>query len=505
VRLALGGLVRSEPRRLSALIALVLALLAAKAGAAEPERAAPDTFEYTRPTEKNYLRAILELEGLTTVSVVWYVMAVRKGGDVGYGWPMFEKKLSGTAFAHDDNAFGTNFHGHGLGGNVYYLSARSNHLSIPESFGFAVAGATLWEYFGEVSEIVSINDLIVTPFSGIGIGEPLLQFSAFLDRQQHPSFVNRAFAAVFGPLKTVNDALDGAQLKRASTARDEWHRFELALGPAYTRSQVDDPNRSLRYHTETRIALAESLARLPDYDFQGAHSQWFDDGNLSGISLDFALGARGISDFALSTNVVPFGYYWRNARVAFDGEVRGSGIVAGFEMGYHYLSHDYGDSKLGGRDHTAFIKPVGAMVEYHASFGKASLTSRIDAMGIYGGVHPMASGAFGPDRSALAPVLRHFDYYFGAGAELKSALSLRYGRLEAEGSLLARGFTCVDEHVQQSISDTWQRFAFAFSYRILPAWAVRAFSDDTRRAGRLATARGSAHESATGIELRSRF
>ncbi|HEY3669026.1 MAG TPA: DUF3943 domain-containing protein, partial [Polyangiaceae bacterium] len=205
---------------------------------AEPQRKTYGTFEYTTPTEKNYLRAILELEGLTTISVVWYVMAVRNGGDVGYRWQMFQKKLSGTAFAHDDNAFGTNFHGHGIGGNAYYLSARSNHLSIAESFGFAVAGATLWEYFGEVGEIVSINDLIVTPFSGIGIGEPFTQFSAFLDRQQNPSMANRVLATVFGPLKTVNDQLDGVELKRASTSRDDWHRFVIGGAPAYTRSQV---------------------------------------------------------------------------------------------------------------------------------------------------------------------------------------------------------------------------------------------------------------------------
>jgi len=497
--------VLSEDRRLiwTGVVAFGLSLCCASANA-EPERATRDTFEYTTPTEKNYLRAVLELEGLTTVSVVWYVMAVRHGGDVGYSWQMFEKKLSGTAIGHDDNAFGTNFHGHGVGGNAYYLSARGNHLSIPESFGFAVAGATLWEFFGEVGEVVSINDLIVTPFSGIGIGEPLTQFSAFLDRQQNPSLVNRTLATVFGPIKTVNDALDGVELKRTSTPRDEWHRFVISGAPAYTRSQVNDPGRTLRYHTELRVVLSERLARLPDYDWEGEHSEWFSDGNLSGVSLAFAAGARGVSDFGFATQVVPFGYYWRRARVVADG-VQGSGVVAGFEMGYHYLIHDYGDSKLGGLDHTAFIKPAGAMVEYRASFGELSLTSRIDASVTYGGIHPMASGAFGADRSALAPVLRHFDYYFGAGGELESSVSLRYGRVEAEGSVLGRRFTCVDEHVKQSISDTWQRFDLALSYRILPAWALRVFSDDTVRAGRLAAARGSAHESAAGLELRSIF
>ena len=46
--------------------------------AAESEQPSPDTFEYSAPTEKNYLRAVLELEALTTVSVVWYVIDVRQ-------------------------------------------------------------------------------------------------------------------------------------------------------------------------------------------------------------------------------------------------------------------------------------------------------------------------------------------------------------------------------------------------------------------------------------------
>jgi len=139
------------------------------AARAESSDAVPDTFEYTTPTEKNYLRAVLELGALTTVGVVWYAIDVRQGEGVGYRWEKFEKKLSGSAIGHDDNAFGTNFRGHVLGGG----SARSNHLSILESFGFALAGTVLWEYFGEINEVVSFNDLIVTPFSGIGLGEPL--------------------------------------------------------------------------------------------------------------------------------------------------------------------------------------------------------------------------------------------------------------------------------------------------------------------------------------------
>lgn len=469
----------------------------------EPKDSAPETFEYATPAEKNYLRAIIELEALSTVSEIWYVIDVRHGGDVGYRWQTFQKKLSGTAIGHDDNGFGTNFRGHGVGGNAYYLSARGNHLSIEESFGFAVAGAVLWEYFGEISEVVSVNDVIVTPFSGIGIGEPLTQLSAFFDRQS-PTFANRALGTLFGPIKSANDALDGATLSRTSTAHDEWHRFTISASAAFEREQSQEATRTRMYRDEERFGLSERLARLREYDGATDRSEWFSDGNLSDMSLRVAAGPHGPTDFAFASDVVPFGYYERHARQAADG-VHGGGMVVGFEMGYRYLVHDYGNGgPASSLDRSAFVQPAGLMFEYRGAFGPASITSKVDVAATYGGVHPIASAAFG-DRSTLTPVLRNFDYYFGAGGQIESSLTLQLAGLEADGSMLGRRFVCVDEHVQQSISDTWQRFGFGFGYRLRPMWMLRFFSEDTVRAGRLAAARGVVHESAAGLEARAIF
>jgi hypothetical protein len=463
----------------------------------------PDTFEYTAPTQKNYLRAVLELGALTTVGLAWYAIDVRQGQGLGYRWQTFQKKLSGSAIGHDDNAFGTNFRGHGLGGNIYYASARSNHLGIGESFGFAVAGALLWEYFGEIGEVVSVNDLIVTPFTGIGLGEPLAQFSAFFDRQS-PTVVNRTLGAIFGPLKSVNDALDGAKLSRTSTRRTDWHLFSATASLALTRSEFRQPALLVRDHTDVRLEVSERLARLPDYDTVGQHSHWFSDANLSGMSLGVAFGAQGLRDFSFGADFVPFGYYQRDVRGAAD-DLHGSGWVLGFQMGYRYLVHDFAAAPETGLDRTAFVEPAGALFESTLELGDVSVRSRLAVAGIYGGVHPLASGAFGPDRDAWQSVLRHFDYYFGAGAELDGSLALRVYRLDSELALLGRSFVCVDEHAQLSMSDAWRRLRWTVGYRIHPDWSLRVYSDDLRRTGRLGVARASAHEVSAGLEARATF
>jgi len=463
----------------------------------------PDTFEYTTPTEKNYLRAVLELGALTSVGVAWYAIDVRQGRDVGYRWQMFQKKLSGTAIAHDDNAFGTNFRGHGVGGNVYYGSARSNHLGIGESLGFAIAGAVLWEYFGEISEVVSVNDLIVTPFTGIGLGEPLVQFSAFFDRQS-PTAINRAFGSVFGPLKSVNDALDGSKLSRSSTRRNDWHLFSAAASLAFTRSEFHQPGLSVSEHTDYRLEVSERLARLPDYDAAGRHSLWFSDANLSGMSLGVAFGEQGLRDFAFGADFVPFGYYQREMRGA-AGDLHGSGWVLGFQMGYRYLVHNFAAVPETGHDRTAFVEPAGALFESTVEFGNLSFSSRLAVTAIYGGVHPLASEAYGPDHAAWQSVLSHFDYYFGAGAQLEGSLGLRVFRLDSELSLLGRSFVCVDEHAQLPMSDAWRRLGWSVGYHIDPSWSLRFYSDDLVRTGRLGVARASAHETSAGLQARATF
>jgi hypothetical protein len=476
----------------------------ATAGAeAKLVRPDPETFAYTTPTEKNYVRAVLELESLTTVSVVWYVISVRKGGDVGYRWQTFEHKLTGSSIAFDDNAFGTNFHGHGVGGNAYYLSARGNHLSVPESFGFAVAGAVLWEYFGEISEVVSVNDVIVTPLSGITIGEPFTQLGAFFDRQS-PTLLHRVLGSAFGPIKSINDAFDGTTLRRASGPDDEWHRFTLASSTGVVREEISARSRSVQSRDFVAFELSERLARLRNYDGATDRAGWFDDANLSDLSLTVAVGPRGLKDLAFKSDVVPFGYFQRRAQRNSRG-LFGSGFVVGFEMGYRYLLHDYGGVPHSSLDRAAFVQPVGALFEYRATLGSVSLTSKLDLAGAFGGIHPIALDAFGPDRSSLASVVQHKSYYFGAGGQVEASLSLGFGQLVADGSLLARHFVRVDPNVTQYIEDDWRRLAAGVGIHIRPAWLLRVYSEDSLRMGRLADARTVAHENAAGLELRANF
>src|SRR6185295_4127945 len=129
--------------------------------------------------------------------------------DLGYDWDGLRSKLLFQSIAFDNNKFPTNWVTHPIAGWLYYTVPRSNRLSVQESFAFALASSTFWEFLGEIREQASVNDMIVTPVSGLPIGESLVQLGALMQRSRRGT-VTRALAWTFGGAKSLHDAIDGA-------------------------------------------------------------------------------------------------------------------------------------------------------------------------------------------------------------------------------------------------------------------------------------------------------
>ena len=151
-----------------------------------------DAFPLVVHHDKHYIRAGLQIGAVLAIGLVDYMLSTtaRGGTDrpgdtrwgLRYDWTVLREKLIGTGLDLDTNKIATNYVSHPLAGTLYYTAARSNHLSLAESYAFAILGSTTWEFFGEIREVTSINDLIVTPVSGVSIGEPLMQLSGFFRR-----------------------------------------------------------------------------------------------------------------------------------------------------------------------------------------------------------------------------------------------------------------------------------------------------------------------------------
>jgi hypothetical protein len=84
-----------------------------------------------------------------------------------------------TGFVWDTDDFWTNQFSHPYHGGLYFTLARSSGLNFWNSLVYPVGGSLMWELFME-NEPPSINDFIVTPTSGIILGEITYRISSLI-------------------------------------------------------------------------------------------------------------------------------------------------------------------------------------------------------------------------------------------------------------------------------------------------------------------------------------
>ena len=509
---------RAHP--MSSTAALLCSLFAATLGCARPalaqskfESSAPPTFAYEAPASANYVRGLLELGGFVTFGFIWYVTQTDIAADaydVSYSWPVFRKKLSGEALELDTNELGTNYVGHPIGGAMYYTAMRSNQLSVTQSFAVAVGGSLLWEYFGEVHEIVSLNDMIVTPIAGLAIAEPLIQLGAFFDRGS-PNLPNRILGTLFAPLKTLNDLLDGRTLARSADvdgygfARGEWHQFDLRLGAATTQQRAADGTPE-HVFSRWRLSLSSALVRLPDYADAGEHSFAFDDAHVSSIDVRLGGGGGGLADLDVSTQVALLGQYQRSAERHRDGSLWGHGELFGLTVGYRYLMHDYDRDGERPRDRIGSVQPLGVLFDHVSDLGELRVHVRADAGGEFAGVRPYALRAYRAQNegSELTTVLQEHLYYFAIGGHALASLDVTTHGLEAQASARLDGYSAVGASIAAWDHKGVLQLRLSWGIPHTPL-RLGTFVERHWRSGYMAHARAERIEDSVGMDLGARF
>lgn len=404
----------------------VLALAAAAPSAAradEPvtQRLSTDryaAFPLAEHHDKHHVRAGLEVGGILAVGLVDYLLnTAARGGtlkegdvrwDLRYDWPAFRQKLTGLGVGLDSNKMPTNYVSHPFAGTLYYSVARTNHLSFAESFLFAAVGSSTWEYFGEIREITSINDLVVTPVAGAAIGEATLELAGFFARGKK-TFSNDALSLLFSPTKAINEATDDAHTLRSTDTdalgftRDVWHRFVATAGAGVTIQQDAGRGHPRGTYPDLRFGIDTALANLPGYRGAGSEAHLYDDGNISNLSFDFALSRGRLVDALFAARVVPVGYYLREASLDEAGRPRGSGTLVGLRIGFEYAMHDWDRDRSRPVDVISMVSPLGVAAEQIWSGGDWQLCAGADLYGAIAGVSPYGVGDY---RAALDPGLR---------------------------------------------------------------------------------------------------
>lgn len=408
-----------------------------------------EAFPLVVPHDKHYVRAGLEEGGILIVGLVDYLLNTNaRGGTLRageqrwalrYDWPTLHDKLIGTGLNLDANKFNTNYASHPFAGTLYYTAARSNHLSFAESFLFAILSSTTWEYFGEIREITSINDLITTPVSGTAIGEALMQLHGFV-RRGEKGFLNDTLSFLTSPVAAVNEWTDEAESLRGL---QPWHRFVASGGLAATKQRKET-------YLDERLSIDLAIANLPGYGSTGHEGHLFDDGNVSNIRFDVTSSRGHVVDALFATRIVPVGYWWRD---------REHGAYVGLRMGFEYGMHDWDRDRARSTDLFTFASPLGVAAEYAFASGDLQLRTSLDVYASLAGITPYALFDYLKTHSSgpLLTPIRENGYYHAFTVTAAPAVEVAWRNVRLKTELRVDSFRAiqgVDENEGQGVDDS---------------------------------------------------
>jgi len=391
------------------------------------------------PPAPVYPRRMLLEETLALVAgVIWYRADShfnKYDWDFNATWSNVEKRLiTFDAVRFDDNAFGINALVHPLEGVGYYLIARGNRLPPVQSFLVALTVSAIWEWIIEYREVVSINDMIATPVSGLALGEPFVRFSAFL-RAGSPGPLKEVLATMLNPLDAVNGWAEGRP--RAATGPTDayglplLYRHRLELGVAYSRADFG----AAGGRNEARLAIDLFVDATPALRYPGVRTSFVGPGALNWLAGSLSAANPNTWWGRVFGEVALAGRLRRQASGAADVDPTSSQrLFLGLGTGVEYASRSFPGAGL---DQLAIIRLAGPLVDWGLARPGLELHLVGDLLYDFGMVRALALpyyvAAHGTE--LLSSVLALHGYYYAQGGSASLRFTVEYGRLEV-GAIL---------------------------------------------------------------------
>ena len=458
--------------------------------------------------EPYYLRAAVEEGVLLVLGSIQYAteQSNSQDWDLHYDWPSFRSKLTGESVRFDTNKFDTNNITHPVAGTLYYIAARGNRLTILESFLYTAAASTIWEYVGEFRELVSINDLLVTPLSGVVIGETLTQLGVYV-RRSRPGVARDIVGTILAPSTSIHDLVDGARLRPSDAvdglglSRDAGHSFALSGGAGVLWAGGVDAG------AMERASLHAEIIDVARYNAPQAVSGWMTDGGVTRLDVEASANKNGWSDFELDAAIAPFGYYYQDLRRE-GGALAGKRIFVGTGVGFDYGVHRYASAGPDGPlDRVAGVHAAGLWLHEDSHVGRVHLRADLETHPEFASVRSLALDdytALRRDPAALPSVAMNQGYYYAVGVVVVPSVELRVGPLAVGANARLEAFQGVqglDRHqdeVRGEVDITDQRvLARAWlGYAPVDAFQLRLTAEQRLRRGQISDLSASRDESA---------
>jgi hypothetical protein len=409
------------------------------------------------PQRPHYLRASLETLGGLALSEVWYWRNLNFNSvdwDLKWDAPSWRRKvITFDALRFDTNAFDTNAVSHPRTYTISYVAARSNGLSVGESFLMTLAASVLWEFLGEFREYPSINDLIMSPSSAVATGEPFVQLGAFFARGSDNTF-NAIASAVASPARAVHDWFDGVSPRRAAVVdrwgfpRDMWHRFELGVRAGGFASVGEKSRWKLEATTDLQ------LRSIFQYGQPVAFARWAGAGALTRLNGSVVGNTAGLALARVFGDLSLVGYYAQDFQREGSGDLAGKSFYAGLATAFDYGTRLRPDRR---EDRMGIADLLGVMLEVVRR--RAGFWARLEGQ-VYGSfalVDAFALTRYSQSHllEGVKTVLAERGYYYAVGTTVWPRIQVGYRSWDLGAGMKGDFFTSIDarDRAQESLTN----------------------------------------------------
>ena len=401
---------------------------------------------------KHVNRALWEALGhfVYATSSYWIRQDVMKEDwEYHFTWKDQKKRIFGLdGFRLDSNSFAFNWT-HSLAGGMYYNYARTNNFNKFESLLYSFICSFTWESLVEFKEVISINDMIATPFGGVGLGEATFQLGR-LFRSQRPTFVNKVARIVSNPIMALNEWFDRKNYKDefAYEQGQLWDDCHLTMGPRFDTMSGESTNTLMHVGIETQIFT------LPNYGQPGTYSLNMKDTLFSEFNLSGDYSKKGIYQFDFFAKAILFGHFSQHIQgSSASHDRRGYSFFVGaataldiMNMNPAKLEETANSNVPDKADKHSIINLLGPAVDFTIYRDRLKVRLAADAYPDFALIHAYAFKKY----SQLYPVgitkvtLGEHGYYYALGITLSSLLQIEYGNLELKGALKFHYFDSIE-------------------------------------------------------------
>jgi hypothetical protein len=433
------------------------------------------------PREKHYLRASSEIFAYLAIGSTQYYLIGKFKSDYDFDASLATLKkrfITGEAILFDNNKWGTNaLTGHVPVGTTYYWLPRSNGLNIYESMAITMGTSTVWEFLVEMREIVSLNDLILTPFSGIALGEATYQLGEFFQHSS-PNLTNLALGALFGFPAAAHHWLDNNWPKPPTNVdsfgftTDVWHRFRLYAGGGVSVASNTDTSRGI-----SEVGIDLELVNIEKYGNPGEVSTIYSDGAFNDVAFRAVLGDGEILDSILFAKAAFLGHYQQFiVKDESTGQLNGHSLFLGIGTAFEHLTHDFAGP--GNEDKFAVCDLVGPSLVADFYHQGLHIRAGMDVYSNFAMVQPFSVDLFKEHHSVIGSknIFEDEGYYYALGLTAAGRLEADYGPFGLEGHIRYYYFDSIEGLNRQpervvndfNMKDERLWMQLALSYALIP-------------------------------------